>query len=345
MQNPWKPFFAFLDLPDRMYQGTLTTEKRSDRQYEVEFRDVSFRYPGTHEYALRHVTMKFRIGERLAIVGRNGSGKTTFIKLLCRLYDPDEGEILLNGIDIRKYNYQDYLRVFSVVFQDFQLLPFPLGENVAASYTVDRERAEHCLRVAGFGDRLDSMPDGLDTFLTRDFSEKGVTVSAVKRRKSRWPVPCTVTLPLSFWTNPPRLSILWRNMKFIPISTIWWETKQLSISATVSPPAASAMQSLSLIMDRLSSRGRMNLFCRTKTASMRHCGKHRHSIIGNTKRYLKIRRKNKSKKTQADPFQGCLRFYYLCVSRNITPPHPRKTSRLLPFPSYSWNRGNSKWPD
>lgn len=181
--KPMETVFAFLDLPDRMYQGTLTTEKRSDRQYEVEFRDVSFRYPGTHEYALRHVTMKFRIGERLAIVGRNGSGKTTFIKLLCRLYDPDEGEILLNGIDIRKYNYQDYLRVFSVVFQDFQLLPFPLGENVAASYTVDRERAEHCLRVAGFGDRLDSMPDGLNTFLTRDFSEKGVTVSGGEAQK------------------------------------------------------------------------------------------------------------------------------------------------------------------
>ena len=112
--KPMETVFAFLDLPDRMYQGTLTTEKRSDRQYEVEFRDVSFRYPGTQEYALRHVTMKFRIGERLAIVGRNGSGKTTFIKLLCRLYDPDEGEILLNGIDIRKYDYQDYLRIFSV---------------------------------------------------------------------------------------------------------------------------------------------------------------------------------------------------------------------------------------
>ena len=70
--------------------------------------------------------MKFKVGKRLAIVGENGSGKTTFIKLLCRLYDPQEGEILLNGIDIRKYNYQDYMQIFSVVFQDFQLLSQPL---------------------------------------------------------------------------------------------------------------------------------------------------------------------------------------------------------------------------
>src|SRR5699024_4332027 len=119
----------FLDLPNRMYQGSLTTEKRSDRKYEVEFRDVSFRYPGTEIWALRHVNVRFRVGERMAVVGENGSGKTTFIKLLCRLYDPQEGQILLNGIDIRKYNYCEYMNIFSVVFQDFQLLSQPLGQN------------------------------------------------------------------------------------------------------------------------------------------------------------------------------------------------------------------------
>lgn len=80
-----------------MYQGSLTTEKRSDRQYLVEFRDVSFRYPGSERWALRHVNIQFRVGSRLAVVGVNGSGKTTFIKLLCRLYDPTEGEILLKA--------------------------------------------------------------------------------------------------------------------------------------------------------------------------------------------------------------------------------------------------------
>lgn len=103
------------------YRGTLTVEKRDDNEYDVEFKDVSFRYPGSEAYALRHVNLKFRIGEKLAVVGRNGSGKTTFIKLMCRLYDPTEGEILLNGVDIRKYDYGEYLSLFSVVFQDFAL--------------------------------------------------------------------------------------------------------------------------------------------------------------------------------------------------------------------------------
>jgi ATP-binding cassette subfamily B protein len=117
--------FEFLDIPNAMYQGSLTTEKRSDRRYEVEFKDVSFKYPGSDIWALRHVNMKFKVGKRLAIVGENGSGKTTFIKLLCRLYDPQEGKILLNGIDIRKYRYDDYMHIFSVVFQDFQLISQP----------------------------------------------------------------------------------------------------------------------------------------------------------------------------------------------------------------------------
>lgn len=175
--------YRFLDIPNTMYQGSLTTEKRSDRQYEVEFRDVSFRYPGSDRYALRHVTMKFRVGSRLAVVGMNGSGKTTFIKLLCRLYDPTEGQILLNGIDIRKYRYDDYVGIFSVVFQDFQLLALPLGQNVAGSAEYDRKWAEECLRKAGLGDRLDTMPKGLDTCLYQDLDLDGVEVSGGEAQK------------------------------------------------------------------------------------------------------------------------------------------------------------------
>lgn len=175
--------FEYLDLPNRMYQGSLTTEKRADRKYEVEFRDVSFRYPDTDQWALRHVNIRFRVGSRLAVVGRNGSGKTTFIKLLCRLYDPTEGEILLNGIDIRKYRYDDYIRIFSVVFQDFKLLALPLGENVAGAAEYDRARAEKCLKDAGFGDRLSAMPQGLDTWLYKDLTEDGVDISGGEAQK------------------------------------------------------------------------------------------------------------------------------------------------------------------
>ena len=178
-----KPVYEFLDTPNKMYQGSLTTEKRNDRRYEIEFRDVSFQYPGTGTWALRHVNMKFDVGERLAVVGENGSGKTTFIKLLCRLYDPTEGVILLNGIDIRKYRYGDYLALFSVVFQDFKLLSQPLGKNVAASEDYDRARAEQCLVKAGFGARLEQLPEGLDTFLYRDFDEGGVEISGGEAQK------------------------------------------------------------------------------------------------------------------------------------------------------------------
>ena len=178
-----RTLYEFLDIPNSMYQGSLTTEKRSDRNYQIEFRDVSFRYPGAETWALRHVNMKFRVGSRLAIVGENGSGKTTFIKLLCRLYDPQEGEILLNGIDIRKYNYRDYMGVFSVVFQDFQLLSQSLGSNVAGSVQYDPERVKQALTDAGFGERLSTLGKGLDTILYKDLSEDGVDISGGEAQK------------------------------------------------------------------------------------------------------------------------------------------------------------------
>lgn len=157
----------------------MTTEKRADRQYDVEFRDVSFRYPNATEdaWALRHINLKFKVGSRLAVVGMNDSGKTTFIKLLCRLYDPTEGQILLNGIDIRKYRYDEYMRIFAVVFQDFRLFALPLGQNVAAGAHYDRERVMDCLSKVDFGDRLKTLPDGLDTPLYKELDKNGVEVS------------------------------------------------------------------------------------------------------------------------------------------------------------------------
>lgn len=178
-----KRYFSYFDIPNDMYRGTLSVEKRDDDEYYIEFRDVSFKYPNTGSYALRHVSLKFRIGEKLAVVGMNGSGKTTFIKLLCRLYDPTEGEILLNGVDIRKYDYDEYMSVFSVVFQDFRLFAFPLGQNVAAGADYDREKAKACLGEAGFGERLAGMPEGLDTPLYHSFDKSGVEISGGEAQK------------------------------------------------------------------------------------------------------------------------------------------------------------------
>lgn len=178
-----KGVFRFLDISNEMYQGSLTVEKRSDRKYEIEFRDVSFRYPGTEVYALRHVSLKFQVGQRLAVVGQNGSGKTTFIKLLCRLYDPTEGVILLNGIDIRKYNYKEYMSVFSVVFQDFQLLSLTLAQNVAAGEIYDRELVMDCLQKGGLTEMLEKLPKGIETNIGKDFEEDGVWVSGGEGQK------------------------------------------------------------------------------------------------------------------------------------------------------------------
>ena len=173
-------------LEDDMYKGKLPVEKRSDGQYSIEFRNVSFKYPGTEQYALKDFNLKLNIGEKLAIVGMNGSGKTTMIKLLCRLYDPDEGEILLNGVDIRKFRQDQYSALFSVVFQDFQLFDFEIGENVAASRDYDREKAKGCLEAAGFGERLKALEEGggsaLDTYIRKGYGD-GIEISGGEAQK------------------------------------------------------------------------------------------------------------------------------------------------------------------
>lgn len=175
--------FEYLDLPNHMYQGSLTVEKRDDNEYYVEFRNVSFRYPNTDTYVLRHVNLKFKVGEKLAVVGMNGSGKTTFIKLMCRLYEPTEGEILLNGVNIKKYDYDEYMSIFSVVFQDFRLFSFSLGQNISASTSYDREKVIECLKKAGFAKRLNSLPNDLDTFLYKDIDADGIEISGGEAQK------------------------------------------------------------------------------------------------------------------------------------------------------------------
>ncbi len=176
-------WFEFLDIPNKMYQGSLSVEKRTDYDYDVEFRNVSFKYPGSDNYVLKNINMKFQISKRLAVVGMNGSGKTTFIKLLCRLYDPTEGEILLNGIDIRKYNYKEYMDIFSIVFQDFRLPSLKLGENVGSGIGYDEQLVRESLEKAGMAGRVQEMPDGLDTYLNRDFEDCGINLSGGEAQK------------------------------------------------------------------------------------------------------------------------------------------------------------------
>ena len=176
-------YFQFMDMPARMSEGTLSLPEGDTQDYIIEFRDVSFRYPDSNTYALEKINLKFHSGEKIAVVGENGSGKTTMIKLMCRLYDPTEGTILLNGVDIRQYRYEEYLKLFSVVFQDFKLLSFSLAQNVSVATEYRSDRVEACLAKSGFYERLSRMPDGIETYLYKDFEESGVEISGGESQK------------------------------------------------------------------------------------------------------------------------------------------------------------------
>lgn len=175
-------FLAFLDVEEKHSHGTIPVEKRDDGEYELAFEDVSFRYPGSEKYVLKNVNCRLDMKRKMAVVGRNGAGKTTFIKLLCGLYEPTEGHITLNGVDIRKYKPVEYRDLFGVVFQDFRLFSFPVWENVATGYERDDDRLWKTLYQAGAREFVKNMPEGLETLLYKDTGE-GVEISGGEAQK------------------------------------------------------------------------------------------------------------------------------------------------------------------
>ena len=177
------PFQEILNLPIDHSSTKESAKKIPTTSYDIEFRDVSFRYPGMKHDVLRNLSFEINPEAHLALVGPNGSGKTTLIKLLCRLYEPSTGSILLNGIDIREYDLDDYMQRISVVFQDFQLFSFSVGQNVSAQQGYDTERTWSCLRQVGMEDRVRKMPDELDTHLYSFTDDNGVELSGGEAQK------------------------------------------------------------------------------------------------------------------------------------------------------------------
>lgn len=153
--------------------------------YTIVFENVSYRYPEAEEYALKNLNLKLEAGEKLAVVGLNGAGKTTMIKLLLRLYEPTEGRILLNGTDIRSYRREDYYKLFSPVFQNVEVLAFPIAENVSMKQTenTDIDKAYSCVAEAGLQEKIDSLPKGILTELLKVVDEEGVDFSGGEKQK------------------------------------------------------------------------------------------------------------------------------------------------------------------
>ncbi len=160
------------------FDGGRHLEAEAEREYEIRLECVSFRYPGADQDTLTNINLTLHPGEKLAVVGLNGVGKTTLIKLICGFLDPTEGRVLLNGEDIRDYDRADYYTMFSAVFQEFSLLAGTIADNVAQSNVdINMERVRECVEKAGLRTKIESLPDGYETYLNREVYEEAILLS------------------------------------------------------------------------------------------------------------------------------------------------------------------------
>jgi len=172
-----REYYEYPDTFKRDDGESIAPEK--DKDYSLELRKVNFRYPGADEDTLQNINLTVQPGEKLAIVGLNGAGKTTLVKLLCGFYDPTEGEVLLNGHDIRLYDRRQYYSLFTAVFQEFNILPVSIAENIAQKNAdkLDNERVEECLELANLAEKIKSLPDGVKSLLRKEVHDEAVELS------------------------------------------------------------------------------------------------------------------------------------------------------------------------
>lgn len=176
-------FRSFIDLEMDNEEDCIPVPKTD--KYRFEFKNVSYQYKGQEGFALKNMNLTLEAGKKMAVVGLNGAGKTTFIKLLLRLYDPTEGVILLNGTDIRKFKRKEYYELFSPVFQNVEVFAFPMAENISMKKTeeTDRELSRECAEKAGLKDKLETLEKGVDTELLKIIHDDGIDLSGGEKQK------------------------------------------------------------------------------------------------------------------------------------------------------------------
>lgn len=174
--------FIELDDPEQGKNDTRLDLSEEDL-FILEVKNVSFRYDGQRDYALKNVNMRIDSKSKVAIVGKNGSGKSTFIKLLCRLYKPTDGEILLNGMSIWEYELSDYLSVIAPVFQDVNIFALSLKQNIDFGADDDEERVHNAIVQAGLTDKANTLEQGIHSELLTIMSDQGVVLSGGEKQK------------------------------------------------------------------------------------------------------------------------------------------------------------------
>ncbi len=176
----------FMNIKGKFRTGTRLLGEICDKEFVFTFENVSFSYPGQEHCVLRNINLELKSNQKLAIIGENGAGKTTFILLLMRMYDPTEGRILLNGTDIREIDYDEYLKMFGTVFQDFKIFGYSVLENILFNeHPTDEEviRVTDLIAENGLKERINRMKDGVNTFLTRELDENGEELSGGEAQK------------------------------------------------------------------------------------------------------------------------------------------------------------------
>ncbi len=173
----------YLDIEDKSNRGK--GEKLPEGECEIEFKNVSYKYSGAEKAIIRNISFTLHKGEKLALVGLNGAGKTTLIKLMCGLYDPAEGEILLNGKPVNSYNRDEYFSLFSAVFQDISILPVTAAENIAGAKTgkFDMDRVYDCMKKSGIYEKVMSLPEKENTRLVKSVFENAAELSGGQLQK------------------------------------------------------------------------------------------------------------------------------------------------------------------